>query len=65
MLDDLAVVLFLVFASFLALVFGTLFVVFFAPVIGYYVWTLNRRVRALESMLPKADKPEEPKPNKA
>jgi hypothetical protein len=50
----------LVLLAFLALVFGGLFLIFFAPVVGYYIFRYSDKIKELEARLPKPDKPAKP-----
>jgi RsiW-degrading membrane proteinase PrsW (M82 family) len=52
--QTVSMVLTSVFLGLIALFFGAIFLLFFVPVVVYYLWSLNARVRELERrLLPK------------
>ncbi len=69
MFDDLALLLIVLFLGLVALIFSQvegLFLVFWVPVVTYFLWRTYTRTKALESRLSKLEKPsEESKPDGA
>jgi len=58
-------VVFLILMGFIGFVFTqSLFIFFFVPIIGWYVWTTREKASDLERRLVALEKPAEPKPDK-
>ncbi len=66
MLESVTKVVLLVFLAFVGFVFTqSLFMIFFVPVVIYYVWWNYDRTRELERRLSELEKPSEQKPGQS
>jgi nicotinamide riboside transporter PnuC len=60
-LETAVMVVFLVLMGFLSAAFTVLFLLFFVPVAGWFIWKANGRTKELEQRLSKLEKPPEQK----
>jgi hypothetical protein len=63
-LDSAAMIAFLVFLALIAFIIPGLFLLFFAPIAGYYLWTARDSVRDLQKRVSQLENPGQDEPKK-
>jgi uncharacterized membrane protein len=64
-IDLIVRVVFLVLLALLTLSLGLLLLIFFVPVVGWYIWRFNDKNKELEERLAALEGPHKPKPSES